>query len=123
MEEMVAAARRAGAIGKWTAPEVRAMLASDSEGDRITALGLIQGNPALLDADPVLDAIAMPRSRFEHYHALQAAFEALDEFNAEERTRLNAAVADQLAGDSLPVSSRRRALARRLLHELRDRSS
>ena len=70
------------------ASDVAAIFSTGSDGNRIVALALVEGNPRLATADVLIDAIVDTRSAFEQYHALLAAEYALDHLSADDRTRM-----------------------------------
>lgn len=98
-----------------TASQVAGIFASGSDGDRVTALALIERNPRLATADVLVDAITNSRSAFEQYHALVAADRALDSLLDEERMRIRDAVESLLAGPIGQKTSDRRTAAQRIL--------
>jgi hypothetical protein len=51
--------------------QVRATFRSGNDGDRISAIAMMQGRPELADLDSLLDAVEHPRSAFEQYQALK----------------------------------------------------
>ncbi|MEV6978213.1 hypothetical protein [Kitasatospora sp. NPDC093806] len=118
-ERVVAEVRSTARRSALTAGQVQELFADGSEGRRIQALALMQGDPALADLPSVLDAIERPRSGFEQYHALLAARGLLSRLPAEEVRRLREAVAGQLmAPDGIPYGSDRSWLAEKILSRL-----
>lgn len=97
------------------ASDVADIFATGSDGNRIVALALVEGNPRLATAEVLVDAILESRSTFEQYHALVAAEHALDHLSADDRTRVREAVESVLAGPLGGRSSDRRTVARRIL--------
>lgn len=113
--EVRATARRSA----LTAEQVRQLFAEGSEGRRIQALALMQGDPALADLPSVLDAIEHPRSDFEQYHALLAARGLLSRLPWADARRLRDAVAGRLmAPEGIPYGSDRSWLAEKILSQL-----
>ncbi|WP_158845467.1 hypothetical protein [Streptomyces sp. NRRL WC-3742] len=113
--EVRATARRSA----LTAEQVRQLFAEGSEGRRIQALALMQGDPALADLSSVLDAIERPRSDFEQYHALLAARGLLSRLPAADARRLRDAVAGRLMDpEGIPYRSDRSWLAEKILSQL-----
>lgn len=118
-ESVVAEVRSTARRSALTAEQVRALFADGSEGRRIQALALMQGDPALADLASVLEAIERPRSGFEQYHALLAARGLLSRLPAAEAQRLREAVAGRLmAPDGIPYGSDRSWLAEKILSRL-----
>ncbi|MFJ6621100.1 hypothetical protein ACIQOW_26435 [Kitasatospora sp. NPDC091335] len=118
-EGVVAEVRATARRSALTADQVRALFADGSEGRRIQALALMQGDPALADLTSVLDAIEHPRSGFEQYHALLAARGLLSLLPAAGAQRLRDAVAAQLVDpQGIPYGSDRSWLAEKILSRL-----
>ncbi|KOV32424.1 hypothetical protein ADK60_13945 [Streptomyces sp. XY431] len=118
-EGLVAEVRSTARRSALTAAQVRELFADGSEGRRVQALALMQGDPALGDLPSVLEAIEHPRSGFEQYHALLAARGLLSRLPAEETPRLREAVAGRLmAPDGIPYGSDRSWLAEKILSRL-----
>lgn len=102
-----------------TASDVASVFATGTDGNRIVALALVEGDPRLATADILVDAIVHSRSAFEQYHALVAADRALEHLSPEDRSRVGVAVESSLAGPLGERSSDRRTVARRILEKLR----
>ncbi|MQS12935.1 hypothetical protein F7Q99_11680 [Streptomyces kaniharaensis] len=118
-ESVVAEVRSTARRSALTAEQVRDLYADGSQGRRIQALALMQGDPALADLPSVLDAIEHPRSGFEQYHALLAARGLLSRLPAAQAQRLRDAVAGQLVlPDGIPYGSDRSWLAEKILSRL-----
>lgn len=118
-EGLVAEVRSTARRSALTAAQVRDLFADGSEGRRVQALALMQGDPALGDLPSVLEAIEHPRSGFEQYHALLAARGLLSRLPAEETQQLREAVAGRLmAPDGIPYGSDRSWLAEKILSRL-----
>ncbi|MFB6888132.1 hypothetical protein ACFCX4_02310 [Kitasatospora sp. NPDC056327] len=118
-ERVVAEVRSTARRSALTATQVQELFADGSEGRRIQALALMQGDPALADLPSVLEAIERPRSGFEQYHALLAARGLMSRLPAEEARRLRDAVAGRLmAADGIPYGSDRSWLAEKILSGL-----
>ncbi|MFF3001197.1 hypothetical protein ACFVTF_00065 [Kitasatospora sp. NPDC057940] len=116
---VVAEVRSTARRSALTADQVRALYADGSEGRRIQALALMQGDPSLADLPSLLDAIERPRSGFEQYHALLAARGLLSRLPGPEAQRLRDAVAGQLVlPEGIPYGSDRSWLAEKILSRL-----
>ncbi|MFJ4191313.1 hypothetical protein [Kitasatospora sp. NPDC089509] len=116
---VVAEVRSTAKRSALTAEQVRGLFADGSEGCRIQALALMQGDPALADLPSVLDAIEHPRSGFEQYHALLAARGLLSRLPDDGAQRLRNAVAAQLVDpQGIPYGSDRSWLAEKILSRL-----
>ncbi|MFC9325981.1 hypothetical protein [Kitasatospora sp. NPDC057015] len=115
-ENVVAEVRSTARRSALSADQVREMFADGSEGRRVQALALMQGDSALADLGSVLEAIERPRSGFEQYHALLAARGLLSRLAVGEWHRLRDAVASQLvAPEGIPYGSDRSWLAEKIL--------
>ncbi|MFB7472720.1 hypothetical protein [Kitasatospora sp. NPDC056184] len=118
-ERVVAEVRSTARRSALTSSQVQELFADGSQGRRIQALALMQGDPALADLPSVLEAIEHPRSGFEQYHALLAARGLMSRLPAEEARRLREAVAGRLmAPDGIPYGSDRSWLAEKILSAL-----
>ncbi len=117
---MEATLRDARALGAevLTPSDVAEIFGTGTDGNRIAALALIEGNPRLGTAGVLVEAILNSRSTFEQYHALVAAESAVDHLSAEDRSRVREAVESVLSGSLGDRSSDRRTVARRLLERL-----
>jgi len=89
---------------------------------RITALGLMQGNPRLRDFEAALDAIDDSRSAFEQYHGLRLAEMMVPDLTATQRAQLVVVTERALRSYRVRRDSDRRATGERLLASLRGRS-
>ncbi len=115
-EAVVAEVRSTARRSALTAEQVRQLFSAGSEGRRVQALALMQGDPALADLGSVLEAVERPRSAFEQYHALLAARGLASRLAPGEWHRLREAVAGQLvAAGGIPYGSDRSWLAEKIL--------
>jgi hypothetical protein len=73
LERIVEEARELARSQRFEPALVAGWLREGSDELRITALGMMQADPALRDFGGMLAAIADPRSAFEQYHALRLA--------------------------------------------------
>jgi hypothetical protein len=96
---------------------VERLFDSDTDGNRIAAIALMQGNLSLASATITIRAIERPRSSFEQYHALRVAEAMVARDSATpEAHELSAAVSQMLQDEQLgPKGSDRRTLAARIL--------
>ena len=118
MESTLREARALDTSQGLAASDVAQIFATGTEGNRIAALALIEGNPRLATVDVLAAAILHPRSSFEQYHALVAAETALDLLPEQDRHRLRDVVSSVLEGPLGEKSSSRRTVARRVLERL-----
>ena len=99
MDELLGEARReAGQSESLSSDEVAALFERGTEGLRIYALGLMQGNEILADFDTVMKAIEGSRSAFEQYHAIKLAQRMLPRLNGIQKERLKLALLAQCRG-------------------------
>ncbi len=96
---------------------VTELFATGTDGNRVYALALIQGNPTLAEPEPLVEGITRPRSAFEQYQALVAAQRSLDLLPESGRDEITAAVQDVLAGPLGQTSSDRRTVAHHILEK------
>ncbi|MGW2034701.1 hypothetical protein [Streptomyces sp. NPDC001811] len=115
MQALVDAARETAASTGLTAGQVAAFFAQGSDGQRIYALALMQGDSALVTWDCVLEAIENSRSAFEQYQALVVAESAMSHLGAQDVPRLLRALHTQMNGGWVNRSIERRKLAQRIL--------
>jgi hypothetical protein len=76
-------------------PDVAKMLREGTDGQRVTALGLMQGAPEVADLDLVIGVLEHPRSPFEQYHALRLLHQLFPTLAFEQQARVVAAVTSQ----------------------------
>jgi hypothetical protein len=117
MTALVQEARSAARSDQWDSESVRQLFQTSRDGMRLYALGLMEGDPSLIDLLSVIDAIDASRSAFEQYHALlvarSATRSALDPQTAGMlRDALTRALEGRRTGED------RRQLAREALVEL-----
>lgn len=119
MERIVSIARQAAVDAPWNSEQVRTLFEQGSPGNRIFALGLMQGNPTFADFAAVQDAIADSRSGFEQYQGLELARIMLDGLSDGERRALREAITAQLApGGHIRESGSRWSVAQQLLRSV-----
>lgn len=95
MERLVADAREQARRSKFDKAEIARAFHEGDEGERITSLGAMQGDPGLRDFDVVVSGIETARSAMEQYHALRVAREMLRSLDGPELARLDEAVKHQ----------------------------
>jgi hypothetical protein len=121
-ERIIQEARDEGRDGSHSAEEVANLFKTGSDGERITALGMMQGNRALVDADAIVVGISDSRSAFEQAHALVLAREVWDLLPEDARDRIAAAIEVQMRPDGyIRRSTTRHAIARDLQDLARSR--
>ena len=88
----VEAQQRGGRATPLATADLRHMLASDSEGERVMALSIAQDAPDPRFIDLIRNAIVNSGSAFEQYQALGAAYEVFPTLTNEQRQALAAAL-------------------------------
>ncbi|MFI0794959.1 hypothetical protein ACH4OY_20060 [Micromonospora rubida] len=91
-EDVLIEARQLAKKTSFDAEEVARWVRQGSDGQRIAALAMMQGNAELRDFEAVLISISESRSAFEQYHALALAVEMIDGLSPVQRRRLVATV-------------------------------
>ena len=110
MTALVHEARAAARSEKWVPDKVRELFQSGQAGLRLYALGLMEGNPELVDLWSVIDAIDSSRSAFEQYHALLIARNAVrSTLDPQSEGALRDAVERTLASDRTGADRRKLA--------------
>lgn len=115
LEEKMHEARQLASSTVWTPDQVRQLFTSGPDGNRLTALGLMQSDPKLVQFDLLAQAIVDRRSRFEQYHVLKTgldAFRGADigetgawrNFVVAVRSFLDGAAASELDGDRVQLA-------------------
>lgn len=92
MTTLMAEARAAARATPLALIDLRHMLSSDSDGERVIALALAQDQPDPRLFDLVLSAIVDSRSAFEQYQALGAVLELVPHLSTRQRSDLLAAL-------------------------------
>jgi hypothetical protein len=114
--------RQAGALRlteRFTPLDVTHLFNQGSEGSRIVALALMEGDTGLADFASALNAIQAARSDFEQYHALTVASLMLPLLSADNRAQLRQALESDVVRSKWETDSRRAALAATILDRLR----
>jgi hypothetical protein len=120
MEDLVRQMRPLAKSGGFTALDVQAMFSLGTEGRRILALALMEGDPTLADFRSVLQAIEQPSSAFEQYHGLIVANRILSSLSSSERGALQAALAKPDVAGRWSGDTSRAAMAEQILSRLQN---
>lgn len=120
MEDIVAEARDLARERGVTIDQVRELAASDAEGDRLMALGAMEEVASRRDFDILVPLVEVPKSPFEHYHALRVASQMVPELDEHQRQRLVNIISQQREEHRLASDSDRRRLIDRILTEIGD---
>src|ERR1700733_2248761 len=76
---------------KFDAAEIRALFANGTPVMRVMVLGLMGGDPSLVDVASLAEGIASPATRTEQYEALRLTERLWERFSGHERAMLRAA--------------------------------
>jgi hypothetical protein len=119
MEDLVRKARQLTRTEQFTALDAGRMFASGSEGARIMALALMEGDLGLADVRAVLSAIQTPSSAFEQYHALTVANLLVSSLNTDQRAELEQILSSADTRSRWSGDTSRASLADSILGRLR----
>ncbi|GAB3808794.1 hypothetical protein [Micromonospora zhanjiangensis] len=92
IDAVVSQARRLADVYSFEPEQVQRWLREGTDEERITALGLMQAQPALRDFELMLHVIRNSRSGSEQYHALRLADDMVDGLDEAKRTSLERTV-------------------------------
>jgi len=98
MTEIVVSARALAPQAHLAHDEIRGMLQSGAEGDRLIALAVLQITPFREAVDDVIDAVDASKSAFEQYQSLLALRRLSPVLTASRRTRAASAIVHQRSG-------------------------
>ncbi len=118
MQYLLMSHTRALARASTSAATVRALFGEGSDGDRLTAIAIMQARPELADPKTLKAAVVDARSAHEQYQALVAIEKVVDASTPEvpERQELVEFVREALhTSQSVPASTNRRAVAERII--------
>jgi hypothetical protein len=107
---------------KPNAKTINKIFHKGKDGDRIVALGLLQGLKFKENFDIVINAIEKSRSAFEQYQGLSVAISLVPEMSDDQKNQLRAVIEDQRSGgDSkfITKDSDRWPLSDQILEKLR----
>ncbi|MEA2214370.1 MAG: hypothetical protein QOF83_4318 [Solirubrobacteraceae bacterium] len=103
MTSVMAEARAAARATPLPLIDLRNMLSSDSDGERVIALALAQDQPDVRLFDLTLPAISDSHSAFEQYQALGAMLEIVPQLNHRQRSQLSQALDHALQDESRDI--------------------
>ena len=126
MTALLLVAHRLAQTHSWSPADIHTAWASNEDGKRLFALGLMQGDPQLANVEVLVDGIRASRSAFEQYHALRAAEVAV--LRGEDAKAVRSAVQAELRGElradgidtRIGTDSDRFRTAQRVLRALED---
>lgn len=95
MHDVVSRARHLPETRTFESSEVLRWLYEGTDGERVTALALMQASPELRNADAVIAALEVRRSAFEHYQSLVLARLMTDDLDTHQLGRLAELVRSQ----------------------------
>ncbi|HEX5114736.1 MAG TPA: hypothetical protein VFW65_06015 [Pseudonocardiaceae bacterium] len=104
--DLVDQARKMARLDFVTPEAVVELFRSGQDGNRITALGLMQGNPRLASLDIVTDAVRLPRSSFEQWHALRVGLDLVEGGRSDAHDPIRDAIEVARANGTLGVHTR-----------------
>lgn len=119
MERVIDETRELSLSDAFEAIDVSKWFDEGTPEARITALGLMQGNPRLRDFDAALDAIEASQSAFEQYHGLLLGEMMVKELSGRQRAQLAVAVEGALGSFRVRRDGDRNRSATRILQALR----
>lgn len=120
MEDLVRQARQLARSQKLTTLDVRGMFDRGTEGGRLMALALMEGDAGVADLPSVLTGITSPASAFEQFHALTVANLMVSSLTPAERDELAAPLQDPAVNSAWGTDSSRSSLARTILERLQN---
>lgn len=109
-DQLVARATTFARAHTFDPDEVRRLFPKATAAVRVLLLGLMHGDPRLVDAATLVSAIDLPVTANEQYHALRLTEKHWGRFTEAEKTSLSAGI--DRANLGLPASDRRRVAAR-----------
>ncbi len=118
MTALLAQARAAARANPPPLAELENMLRSESDGERVIALALLQDRPDSRVFDPIVSAITDSHSAFEQYQALAAMLQVAARLDEYQRSRLAAALNDAVADETRSITADASRL--RLVNAIRD---
>jgi hypothetical protein len=118
LEHLMTEARQLSRSGAFEPIDVSTWFGEGTPEARITALGLMQGNPHLRDFEAALDAIEESKSAFEQYHGLLLAEMMIPDLTAGQRAQLAVLVEMVLRSFRVRRDSDRQKCATRTLQAL-----
>jgi hypothetical protein len=119
LEHVMTEARRLGRGEALEAADVVAWFEDGTPEARITALGLMQGDPRLRDFESALDAIDDSRSAFEQYHGLILAELMVPDLTPSQRAELTVVTERAKRSRRMRRDSDRHTTGQRLLEALK----
>jgi|Tabmets5t2r1_1033131.scaffolds.fasta_scaffold25755_1 hypothetical protein len=122
LERLISKARQKAQETSLNREQVRDLFRKGDDGSRITALGLMQGNPRELgDIEVALETINNSKSAFEQYHGLELARRLLPFLDDAERGRLASAMEQQRKRGWIKRGTDRWSLSQDILDRIKSR--
>ena len=119
MERLVARARHEADELDLDQEEARKLFFEGGEGERVRALGLMQGDKSIRDFDVALEGVRDSKSAFEQYHALRLGRQMIPELDHRQRQELVSAIEEQrVPGAHIQPGSDRWYLSGQVLSDL-----
>jgi hypothetical protein len=123
MEDLVRQARQLAGSEKFTALDVKGMFDRGTEGGRLMALALMEGNVSIADLPSVLNGIRTSASPFEQFHALTVANLMVSSLTPAQRVELAAVLQDPDTNRTWSADTSRSSLAQTILERLQTLST
>lgn len=124
LEQIMNSARRTAAakIVPLTPETVSQLFNQGGEGQRVMALGFMEGRPETFSFDIVSDALLRSRSAFEQFHALKAIeiYLTVAPIDPDEAHRLAELLKELTRRDNPSLGADRRLLSERLIRQLEE---
>lgn len=122
LERLISKERQKAQETSLNREQVRDLFRKGDDGSRITALGLMQGNPRELgDIEVALETINNSQSAFEQYHGLELARRLLPFLDDAEREHLASAIEQQRKRGWIKRGTDRWSLSQDILDRIKSR--
>jgi hypothetical protein len=92
LDRIIERVAAAAVVEKFDKAEVRAMFYEGTPIVRVLALGLMEGDPSLIDGEILVEAISRSLTGNEQYHALRLGRDEWNRLSPAERTALRSAI-------------------------------
>jgi hypothetical protein len=123
MDAIAVRIRQIAREAELTTEEVRTLLRSDREGDRVVGLAIVQATAEPDLFDDVFQFVRQPKTPFEQYHALRAIESLRPSLHPTELSQVSSLLTDVDWRKALAEDASRVALADRTLEAIRQDAS
>ena len=117
LEDIMSSARDLARSATITQESIRELFHSGSEGNRISAIAIMQTNPKIVDVELAIDAIQNSRSAFEQYQSLIALKSGIEDGKVFTELEIHS-IRNAFETARMPIKSRRRVVADEILKTL-----